>query len=92
MDTAGPVPGAAQHIFGCSHFGTSLKLGARPGRNQESGFEEGFCIILNKNEWMKSIMGYAMGGDVGKAPGEPPAHKSFRQLGEHTPASLATPG
>lgn len=77
------------------HFAASLKLGTYPGRNQENGSKECFCII-NKNEWVKPDVRCARGGSTEKAQGEPPTQTNLLQeklgeLGEPIPAFLATP-
>lgn len=46
------------------HSGASLKLGTYPGRTQDNGVEEGFCAVLNTNEWGKPNMSCARGGEL----------------------------
>lgn len=89
MDTAGPLPTAAQHIFGRHHLGTSLKLGTYPGWNQENGSEEGFCTIPNKNKWVKPNMRYTRGGDIEKAWSKSPAQPNLLQAVRRTDPCLS---
>lgn len=89
MDTAGPLSGAAQHIFGCGYFGTSLKLGAHPRKN---GHEEGICTVLNKNRWIiKPHVGYAKDGSRGRHRVSPSAQTNLQAVGRTVPAFLDTP-